>query len=271
MTGSHLIDDVAAILREVAAEAILPRFRTLAQGDIEEKAPGDLVTVADRESERLLTARLPGLRAGSRVVGEEACAAEPALLKTVGDGTVWVVDPVDGTANFAAGREPFAVMVALLQAGETVAAWILEPVSGRLCAAEKGAGTAIDGRRLVADRAVPAPDALRGSVLTRYMPPDVGGVIDRRLGGLGAVTPAFYCAGAEYPAILTGDRHFALFWRSLPWDHAPGALIVAEAGGRVTRWDGSPYRPAVDGQGLLVARNPGVWDAAHAALLAPQP
>ena len=103
------------------------------------------------------------------------------------------------------------------------------------------------------------------------MPPDVGGAIDRRLGGLGAVTPAYYCAGAEYPAILTGDRHFALFWRSLPWDHAPGALIVAEAGGRVTRWDGSPYRPAVDGQGLLVARNPGVWDAAHAALLTPLP
>ncbi|MFN4088473.1 MAG: inositol monophosphatase family protein [Alphaproteobacteria bacterium] len=268
MSGSDLVAAVATILREVGEAVVLPRFRRLAAGDIEEKGPGDLVTVADRDAERLLTARLPDLRAGSRVVGEEACAARPALLDTVGDGRVWIVDPVDGTANFAAGREPFAMMVALLESGETVAAWIWEPATGRLCVAETGAGAEIDGRRVLTDPSPPAAQDLRGSVLTRYMPPEVGGPIERRLGGLAALTPAFYCAGAEYPAVLAGDRHFALFWRTLPWDHAPGTLILTEAGGRAARWDGTPYRPADPGRGLLVARNPAVWAAGHAALLA---
>ena len=65
---------------------------------------------------------------------------------------------------------------------------------------------------------------------------------------------------AEYPAVAQGDRHFALFWRTLAWDHAPGALLLREAGGSVMRWDGSAYLPAIPGEGLLIARNPAVAD-----------
>ena len=81
-----------------------------------------MVTVADRRAEELISAGLRRLRPGSVVVGEEAVADDPALLRHLRDGgDVWLVDPVDGTANFAAGRRPFALMVALLTDGEPAA------------------------------------------------------------------------------------------------------------------------------------------------------
>ena len=74
--------------------------------------------------------RACALLPGSAVVGEEAVAADPAMLDRLRDGgAVWLVDPVDGTANFAAGRGPFAVMVALLRERRTAAGWILDPRS----------------------------------------------------------------------------------------------------------------------------------------------
>src|SRR5690349_15407064 len=124
-----MIDRVEAVLREVAAELVLPRFQHLAEGDIHEKSPGDLVTVVDRETETALGGRLADLLPGSLIVGEEAVAADHLVLERIGDpGPVWVVDPIDGTGNFAAGREPFALMVALLRGGIPVLSVIYEPV-----------------------------------------------------------------------------------------------------------------------------------------------
>src|SRR6185437_792815 len=101
-------------------EEVMPRFEKLESGDISEKGPGDLVTVADIAAEHRLTPALRGLLPGSLVVGEEAVAADPAVLALLdGDDYVWVVDPIDGTANFAAGIPLFAVMVALIRRGET--------------------------------------------------------------------------------------------------------------------------------------------------------
>src|SRR4051812_38447826 len=117
-----MIDAVGALVREAADVAIRPRFRRLADADVRFKSPGDLVTVADYESEKLLTAGLTALLPGSSVLGEEAAADDPRLLaRAAAAGDVWVVDPLDGTKNFAAGHGPFAVMVALLRGGVAVA------------------------------------------------------------------------------------------------------------------------------------------------------
>ena len=100
-----MLDQVGELIREVAATIVLPRFRHLSSDEIQQKAPGDLVTVADKESERALTSGLTALLPGSRVVGEESVAADPSLIERVGEGgAVWIVDPVDGTNNFAAGK-----------------------------------------------------------------------------------------------------------------------------------------------------------------------
>lgn len=260
---------VGAILREAAEAAILPRYRRLAEGEIEEKAPGDLVTIADREAERFIAARLPDLHPGSRVVGEEACAADPRLLEGLGEGAVWLVDPLDGTANFAAGRGPFAVMVALLVAGEITGAWMYDPLGGSLREAAPGGGAFVDGRRVTLADAAPEPGRLAGALSTRFMPPGLRERVEARVGAgaLGPVREGFMCAGAEYPALAEGGGDYAVFWRALPWDHAPGGLYLREAGGVLERWDGVRYEPARPGEGLIAARSPAVAREVRRALV----
>jgi fructose-1,6-bisphosphatase/inositol monophosphatase family enzyme len=251
-------------MAEAAERAILPRFRALAQHEVEEKTPGELVTVADREAEALLTAWLAPLLPGSRVIGEEACAIDPRLIDSLSEGTVWLVDPLDGTGNFAAGRPHFAVMVALLRDGATQAAWILNPLSGQLARAELGGGAWIGDHRL---RAIPqAPGAkLRGSI-GRFMPDEMESDLAERLRAGAERLPGLKSAGVEYPMIGAGERDFAFYWRTLAWDHAPGVLFVNEAGGKAARPDGSAYEPAKAANGLLVAASPDRWDAAHRLL-----
>lgn len=253
-----LIDRVGAVLRDAAARAVMPRFRSLAEQEIEEKSPGELVTVADREAEVIISAGLAAIRPGARVVGEEACSRDPSLLDGLGDGEAWIVDPIDGTGNFAAGRAPFSIMAALLRHGDPVAAWLLDPLTDTLVAAEQGAGTWRDGVRVSSPEPAAAAGAWRGIASRLFLPEKghaIAGAVEKVVA---AVAPSQRCAGAEYPLVATGTIDFAIYWRSLAWDHAPGTLIVREAGGAVTRLDGSPYRPAEPGTGLIVARTPEV-------------
>jgi len=144
---------VKAVIREVSQKAILPRFRRLERHDISEKNPGDLVTTADREAERLLSAALSKLLPGSKVVGEEAAAANARVLKAFGgEPPVWVVDPVDGTQNFVDGIPCFAVIVALVQANETMAGWIYDPINDAMISARRGEGAWEADRRLAPTR-----------------------------------------------------------------------------------------------------------------------
>ncbi|MEV4630493.1 inositol monophosphatase family protein [Micromonospora sp. NPDC049523] len=262
-----MIEEVGALLRAVAADVVLPLFGHLGRDDVSEKAPGELVTVADRRAELILAGELLKLLPGSVVVGEEGVAAEPALLDHLhGTTPVWLVDPIDGTANYAAGREPFAVMVALLEAGVIRASWILDPISDRLLTAEAGRGTYLDG---VAVR--PAVDqpatALRGAVMTRFLPPAWRASVEAGAHRLGTVLPGQHCAGREYADIVTGVQQFALFWRTLPWDHAPGVMLLREAGGVARRLDGTPYDPADDRFGLLVAADERIWQTVRETLV----
>jgi len=258
--ADSLIDQVSELIREVAATVVLPRFRHLSAADVQEKVPGDLVTIADQEAEVALTAGLTRLLPGSTVVGEESVAADPTVLSGVGaDGAVWIVDPVDGTNNFAAGKTPFAVMVALLRDGEPAAAWILDVVEDKMTVAEAGSGAWLDGVRLKTRTDDPGAAALNGSANPHYLPPDLRAEVDRNKHLLGRVTAGAHCAGWEYPAMVTDVQQFALFWRILPWDHVPGSLIVVESGGTVLHLDGSRYQPTDNDRGLLIAPNDEVW------------
>jgi fructose-1,6-bisphosphatase/inositol monophosphatase family enzyme len=253
-----LIDEVSDLLRQVSAEVILPRFQQLEDCDIFEKSPGDFVTVADRQSEALISAALLKLRPGSRVVGEEACSADRGLLRNLNQGFVWLVDPIDGTANFAHGRLPFSVMIALLNDGEAVLSWMLDPVSGELCVAERGSGATINAARVFTQEA--DPTQLRGVILDQFMPSGVRQRVEASSSWLSSL-PGMMCAGAEYPAIVKGERDFAVFWLTLPWDHAPGTLFLEEAGGVARRLNGQPYEVRSEGSGLIVARTRQTLDA----------
>ena len=252
---SKVLEGVADVLRTAAATVVMPRFAALRSEEIEMKAANEPVTIADREAEVLIGRALRSLLPHARLIGEEACAAEPSLLDDLSEGTVWIIDPIDGTANFAAGRPPFAMMVALLQDGESIGSWILDPLRDQLAVAERGAGAWIDGKRIHVSAEPVGVGSLRGIVSEAFLPAEQHFLIDRFRTGVGRIEPTARCAGHEYPLVATGERHFALYWRTLVWDHAPGALLLAEAGGSVTHLDGTPYQPARPRSGLLLAHN----------------
>ena len=262
-----MIDEVSLLLREVAEQVILPRFKRLTEGDIRLKSPGEDVTIADEEAERLLTIALSEIAPGSIVVGEEAVARRPDRLAGIATGTVWLVDPLDGTTNFIEGSACFSTMVAMLRDGEVVASWMLSPATGILQVAEKGSGAQVNGRP-VRCGVSPPWEELRGSVLTRFLPAELRTNILGKMGTCREILPGLRCAGEEYPAIVRGMQNFSVYWRTLPWDHAAGVLFLEEAGGKAARFDGRPYKPAEQGFGLLAAQTAELWSELHSKLFA---
>ncbi|MGN6124053.1 MAG: inositol monophosphatase family protein [Sphingomonas oligoaromativorans] len=251
---------VDALMRRLGRDVLMAHFQKLEAGQIEEKAPDDYVTIADKESEARLIEGLTALLPGSHVVGEEGVAADASLILRATEGTAWIVDPLDGTGNFAAGRTPFAMMVALAEGGVVQAGWILDPVGGRMCHAVLGGGAYIDGTRITA-RPTGGTQPI-GALATRYLPDDVRASVMARSEGHISIADIPHCAGEQYPRLVLGTNDLALFWRAMPWDHAPGALFLEEAGGRIARIDGRPYRLGDDRPGLLAAASPRLWDEA---------
>jgi len=271
LTGAE-IGAVIALLRDVAAAEIMPRFKHLAPGDIRTKSgPFDPVTVADEAAERALTAGLGRLFPGVDVLGEEAVSADPALLQRLqAPGKVWVIDPIDGTSNFAAELPLFGVMAALVEADELLAGFIYDPVSDDCAYAVAGGGAwlvdAAGGRRRLRV-AAPAPvGEMTGAVSWRYMAEPLRSHVLHRLGRLAAVMD-FRCAAHQYRMLSAGHCHCQIFRKLLPWDHAAGVLLHREAGGHAAQFDGAPYRPSQTGGGLLLAPDETSWQDLAAALL----
>ncbi|MHB1497616.1 MAG: inositol monophosphatase family protein [Acidimicrobiales bacterium] len=265
---TNLMDRVEQLLRDVSAEVIEPRFNALHGDDVRFKSPGEVVTVADEEAEALLVRRLGELLPGTPVIGEESSSLDPSLLDGLDSHRVWLVDPLDGTANFVAGSPDWAVMVALVENGATVASWIWRPVDGVMYMAELSQGATRNGIALQRRRPTPPVAEMRGAVLTRFLDHDTSTSVAANRHRFRSVGEGRVCAGVDYPALIEGDQEFVLFWRTLPWDHAPGALLLGEAGGVARRLDGTPYNPAQHTTGLLVASSQAAWDLVSATLLA---
>ncbi len=261
------VDRVASLLAEVVADEVLPHFRALPADAVEAKVtpgdPEDLVSTVDRAVERRLAAGLGGLLPGSTVVGEEAVCDEPGLLDALRcDGWVWLVDPIDGTKSFVRGEETFGVMVALARGGKTRAAWIALPARGELFVAEEGAGAFLDGVRLwVPPRTASTPGGARpprGTFYVRFMPPASAAALERAAAGRHGRLPGTGVAAIEYTSVLQGEKDFVVYHRLLPWDHAPGALLLTEAGGRVEHLDGRAYVPTAADRITIVPATPAI-------------
>lgn len=233
---------VAELMRETAAAELLPRFRNLAEEDIRQKRPGDFVTVADLAAEQRLASGLAKILPGVPVVGEEAVEGDAGLVELIArtGETCWIVDPLDGTSNFAAGRDRFAIIVALVHDRETVGGWILDVPNDRLAIALKGQGTTLDGVPILGKAPDRPPRGLASYRVRKEIDRQLAPRQRQRLGELTTLS----CAGREYIEILRGTFDFNLYRMTKPWDHAAGALMLAEAGGRAVRFNGEPYRPA---------------------------
>lgn len=242
--SDSLIDKVGALIREVAATYILPRFRSLSSNEVDTKSgPEDLVTIADREAEFALAPRLKALVPGSVVVGEEGVAADRSVLDRLAtEDDVWLVDPVDGTANFVQGSPQFGVMVARIHKGETVEGWIYTPIEGVMATAQKGAGATANGEALSGRKAIPFAKSF-GDYSSKYVQQPLRQQYTELFTGAGG-TRQGHCSAYAYLDTARGQLDFVLQFLMSPWDHAPGILLVNEAGGAVRFLDdGSPYTP----------------------------
>lgn len=259
-----LYEPVSAMMRDVAATIMMPRFRRLAAADVSEKTPGDHVTIVDRESEARLSEALARLLPEARVIGEEAVSDDAAIVDRIGDGAAWIIDPLDGTNNFTEGKAPFAIMIGLAIDGTREAGWIYDPIQDRLCHAVRGGGCWVDGARIFAR---PSPGALpKAAIATYFMPADRQADVRARAIEKLEIVDIPRCAGEQYPRLFLGANDIALFERTHPWDHAAGALMLEEAGGKVARNDGAPFRLDVPGHGAIAAASPRLWDEAAAIL-----
>lgn len=267
------LDAIGALLREAAATAVMPRFRSLAEDEVRTKGVDhtgvrDLVTVADLEAERLVTDGLADLAPGIPVVGEEAVAADPSLAEGLaGLPAYFVLDPVDGTAAFVAGRPTFGIMLALVHHREVAASWILLPVPDRMYVAELGAGAFVDGRRLEPRATGDDPATLRAWLSTRYLPEQWTARVAPGSRAFASVGDGPGSSASAYTGIVEGEAEVGLLWRTQPWDHVPGALLLRETGGASRRFDGTDYRPGDDATGLLLTADARAWDAVRSQLL----
>ena len=267
--NSSLTEAVFALIREASERAILPRFRSLAAHEIVSKSePGalaDVVTIADREAEAILSEGLARLLPEAAIVGEEAAHADPAVLDRLGDALCWIIDPLDGTNNFAEGKAPFGVLVALAERGETLAGWIYDCQTGRSCHALSGAGAFVDGERIAARSTGYTPPIAANSLV--YMSAEKRAAVQAGIAPHYTLVDIPRCAAEQYPRLVLRTNDVAIFERTLPWDHAAGVLFVNEAGGRAARPDGSAYR--VDDHarsGLIGAASEALWEDLAARL-----
>ncbi len=258
------IQQLADILREAAKAEILPRFRRLDAASVHTKTSAtDLVTEADTEAERRIKAVIAERWPGTLVVGEESVAADPDLLYRLAGAEVAItVDPVDGTANFAAGLPLYAVMAAIVIGGETVGGIIYDPMGDDWMMAERGGGAWLrrpDGsaQRLKVAEPVPLEQTV-AHVSMGFLPKASKPQILANLSKL-SISANYRVAGHDYRTMASGHCHALLFNKLMPWDHLPGALITAEAGAYVARLDGSAYLPKHLEGGLLVATDKETW------------
>ncbi len=258
------LERVRALMERVAAEEMLPRFRRLDAADVREKAgPGDLVTIVDEICEARLSEGLRTLLPGSVVVGEEAADADASqvdLLRT--DDPVWVIDPVDGTYNYANGVDRFSTIVALCYRGETVAGLIHDPVNGETGTAARGEGAWIGSTRLTVGAGEGGLDTLTGAF---SLPPRTSALrpfaedLRSRLNRhhwLGSAGLDYLWLASGRAQVCVGGTH----GRLKPWDHAAGNLMHREAGGYAAMSTGAGYSPLLQSGVLITAPDRQSWD-----------
>lgn len=255
---SALDAEILALMRRVSEAAILPRFRNLSGGEIIEKAEDDLVTVADREAEVMLSEGLAAIDPSLAIVGEEAAYADASVLDGL-SGECWIIDPIDGTHNFAHGHAPFGILLARASGGLTQSGWIYDCVSGRFCSAHRGAGAFVDGEKIASRPTGESPPVAAISVI--FLDPERRKAVAEQISPHYRTVETPRCAAEQYPRLALGQNDVSFFERTLAWDHAAGTLWLEEAGGAIARPDGSPYRVDEHGRtGLIGAASPALWE-----------
>lgn len=266
MSSAALDKQVLELMQRVTEQVILPRYQNLAEGEIIEKAADDLVTVADRESEVMLAEGLAQIDSSLAIVGEEAVHADASIMDALG-GDCWIIDPIDGTHNFAHSQPPFGIIIARSQGGLAQSGWLYDCLSGRFCSAHFGEGAQVNGEAITAKPA--GKDKPIAAISMLFLTPEQQEMVNRTIAPHYDLAEIPRCAAEQYPRLVLGENDVSSFKRTLPWDHAAGILWLNEAGGKGARLDDTPYRvDEADKPGLVGASSPQIWDEFVERLLA---
>lgn len=257
-------DYLMATVAEAAALEIMPRFRNLEAGDISEKTSAvDLVTEADLLTEKRITAALKARFPGALVVGEETYEADRSVVPALAHADLaFVIDPVDGTFNFASGLPVFGTILAVVAKGETIAGIIHDSVLGDTVTTVKGAGTYLRRRNGQASRLAVAPvvplSDMTGLISWGHMDEPDRSRISANMAKI-RMGFALNCSAYEYWMVASGRIHFIGHSKLMPWDHLAGVLAHQEAGGFTAKFDGTPYRPGETTGGIISAPDEESW------------
>jgi myo-inositol-1(or 4)-monophosphatase len=230
----YLTTAVEAVIR--AGDMQMARFGQ--DFRISKKGSIDLVTEVDVAVEEMFRAMIAQRFPDHQILGEELGGAA-----AVPDGPCWVFDPIDGTTNYAHGLPIFCSSLALEIGGVPAVAAVYDPNRRELFTAERGSGAFLNGRPL----RVSAAERLVDALLVTGFPYDVHERVDEIVGLFGAFVARARAVrrlgSAAIDLCWVAAGRMDGFWESdlKPWDMAGGALVVAEAGGRVTAMNGSPF------------------------------
>jgi myo-inositol-1(or 4)-monophosphatase len=247
MTGlEELTQSVCAIARRAGAY-IRQQREEFADDKVERKHAHDYVSYVDKESERMIVGALGALLPEAGFITEEGLATHSDERR------LWVVDPLDGTTNFIHGFAPYAVSIALTEGREILLGVVYEVSSDECYYAWKGGGAFLDGKPLHV-AAHPLEDALLCLQLpynSEAYRPRIHQLIDRYYGRVGSIrmigsAAMALCYVAAGRLDLYAEKYIG------QWDYMAGALIVQEAGGMVTDYEGNGYFMQSDG---VVATN----------------
>lgn len=249
-------DWLVAEMEAAGREELMPRFGDPARlGTRAKGAEDDLVTEADLACEARLGAAIRARLPGALVVGEEAAEDDPDLRGRLdGAELSLILDPVDGTWNYAAGVPLFGIIAAVAERGGTTWGAIHDPVTGTTIRS--------DAPPEMAPR---LGDDLRGTIPIGHMPAAVRGPVAAALAPFGRIGSTG-CSAWEYRMLAQGRTDYVLSGELKPWDHAAGALIVERAGGHAAMLDGARYRPGMREDYLLCARDRETWERVRGAI-----
>lgn len=253
------------LVRRTAKAEIMPRFRNLGHADISAKSsPHDLVTEADLAAEAMLARGIQGMFPHALVVGEEAASSDPDLRGKIDEAELaFILDPLDGTWNFAHGLPLFGVILAATRFGTPVFGLLYDPVMDDWITADLE-DTAHLSRNVGAARPLSVSrggdlSALSGYVHLYLMPDEVQARMSATLPDF-ARTLMLRCSCHEYRTLAQGGMDFALSSVPNPWDHAAGILICQQAGGVARMLDGRDYTAGITKGHILAAPDEDTWN-----------
>ncbi len=250
------LEALQRILKSSASEELVPRF---ARVERDFKADGSIVTEADTAMQQRVRETLLQRWPQIPLLGEEMSAAEQQALLNDSPEGLWLLDPLDGTSNFAAGIPYFCVSLALLRQGEVELAVIYDPLRDECFAAERGRGAMLNDKPLQVPAALPPIERSMGLVDFKRL----NSALASRL----ACAPPYasqrsFGSGAlDWCMIASGRCHLYLHGGQKLWDYAAGQLILREAGGFATTLEGERVlQPALVPRSVVAAASQGLYD-----------